>query len=664
MNAAPSQRPQNERLRKASLSRVWQPSDRLWGLPQPRISLLVTLLLVFTWPLTAQLPTTLQGEDLEETSSPPPQEAPRAAAPSDGPVDAALLAELTDLERLAEESFAQDDLITAVALYRQLADRHTSRDEKTRIMMVVAWLQHQQDRPMGALQTLTDVLLLDPDYVFRPNLYSDDFAPIFYDAKRRAQQTREAEASTLTRQGSDLMRAGRYDEARNAFDQALELVPRQVEAIYNRALADYHQSRGDDALDGFQRVLALAAADPASVAPTLRSSALTNQALIYLERGQTQEAEEALQEAVAVDPDNAAAWLNLGTAQRRLARHGEATGSLQKAYALDSSNVDAGRKLALAYLDAGDPGSAANLLTDLAGRAPSDAGIQLYLGMAKKALDDRPGATAAFEAAAGRDPDNRDGWGVQAALQLATIYYLEADYHGTRRQAERVTQWLPEQANGWVYLALAEQSLGRLDDAREHLEAALRIAPTRPDIHNSLGSVQFERGDYAAAEKAFLRALELDPSMAGAQANLDALRRVQSGRAVAGRGGSGRSGSDRSRSAQTGKRTLPDRSSPPPRPPRAAPSRPAPADLGWRFSEVDYASLGLQGVMVETVQAGSAAAAAAGLQADDLLLKIDGRAVGTADELRRYAAGRASGDVLVLELLRNNRPASARLTVP
>ena len=586
-------------------------------------------------PAPAQMPTTLRGEDLQEAPAPPPPTPPPSTA---------VHGELADLERLAEESFAQDDLITAVALYRQLAERHTQVEQKTRIMMVVAWLQHQQGQQGIALKTLTEVLLLDPDYVFRPNLYSDEFAPLFYDAQRRARQTREAEASSWVRRGSDHMRGRRYDEARAAFDKALELQPGHAKAIYNRALADYHQGRHDDALDGFQRVLALGTTDPSNVDAPLRSSALTNQALLYLERGQTLEAEETLQEAVVADPSNATAWLNLGTAQRRLDRFQDAARSLERAWSLDGSNIDAGRNLALAFLDVGDAASARRLLDELAGRAPQDPGIQLYLGMARKALGDHPGAGVAFEAAAALDPDNRLGWADDAALQLATLYYLSGDYHGTRRQAERVTQWLPDRANGWVYLGLAEQSLGDLDGAREHLEAALRLAPTRPDIHNSLGSVHFERGEYDAAEKAFLRALELDPSMAGAQTNLQALRQVQSGRAVAGRRPASRP------TAGTGR----------PDPP---PTASGPADLGWHVSDVEYASLNLQGVLIDSVRPGSAAAKA-GLKADDLLLKMDGRTITGVAELRNYTASLRSGRTLELELLRNNRPVSIALTVP
>lgn len=604
-------------------------------------TILVAVCLIST-PALGQVPTTLQGEDLEEAPTSPPPSSPSPAAGAE-PEDA----ELADLERLAQDSFAQDDLTTAVALYRQLAERHSRVAEKTRIMMVIAWLQHQQGHSGVALETLTEVLLLDPEYTFQPNLYSDDFAPLFYDAQRRARQTREAEASTWVRRGSELMRSRRYDEARQAFDKALELQPRHAKAIYNRALADYHQGREDDALDGFQRVLALAAADSSLVDAQLKSSALTNQALLYLERDQPFEAEEVLQEAVVADPGNATAWLNLGTAQRRLDRPQDAARSLKRAWTLDASNVDVGRNLALAYLDLGDPEAARGLLDEAAEKAPRDAGIQLYLGLARKDLGDRTGAAVAFEAAAALDSDNGQGWADDAALQLATIYYLDGDFHATRRQAERVTRWLPEHANGWVYLGLAEQMLRDLEGAREHLEVALRLAPTRPDIHNSLGSVHFERGDYDAAEASFLRALELDPSMAGAQANLKALRQVQSGRAVAGRSPAGRTSSRNTAGGRSTQRS-------------ETRSR---ADVGWRFSQVDYQSLGVQGVMIESVRPGSAAASA-GLRDEDLLLKVDGRAVGKADDLKRQVAALPAGTALELQLLRNNRPVTVRLVVP
>ncbi len=599
-------------------------------------------LALLTLVTAAQAQSPIESEDLEEPAPRPTAEASGHTSPSESPP---LSNELLDLERLAEESFAQDDLTTAVALYRQLADRHTHRSEKIRVMMVVGWLQHQRGASGEAMETLTEVLILDPSYTFRPDLYSEDFAPLFYDAQKRALQTRRANASELVSEGSALLRSQRYAEARVKLTRAVEIWPEQARGIYNLALVDYYDQRLDNAFDGFQKVLALAAAKPDVVDAQLQALALTNLSLLYMERGQDLEAAEALRRAVVLDPANATAWLNLGIASRRSGDTARAAEAFQRAWDLNKSDVGAGRNLALAYLDSGRPEAAARLLEQMTSDHPSEAGLWLYLGMAKKAMGDASGAALAFEASIAHDPDNRSNWAGQAALQLAATLYGESDFQGARRQAQRVVRWLPNQVNGWVYLGLAQQSLGDRAAALESLQTALRLDPARADIHNSTGSVLFELSRFDEAEQAFRRALEIEPQLAGAQRNLEAVLTVKRGDAVAGKRGS-----------------APPRATPRTR--QAPPPKPAPRpSLGFRFSDVDYASLGLQGVMVEQVYPNTAAARA-GAQADDLLLKMDGRPISSADALRDYAASLSSGQAITLELLRDNRPVTIRLNAP
>jgi serine protease Do len=78
-----------------------------------------------------------------------------------------------------------------------------------------------------------------------------------------------------------------------------------------------------------------------------------------------------------------------------------------------------------------------------------------------------------------------------------------------------------------------------------------------------------------------------------------------------------------------------------------------------RFSDIDYAALGLRGAMVDAVEPGSPADRA-GLRRGDLILKVVDQPVAGPDEvLERVAA--ATGAV-TLDLLRENRP--QRLILP
>lgn len=566
-----------------------------------------------------------------------------------GPVPALGQAgELRELERLAEESFAQDDLATAVALYRQLAERFDESTaeglaESVRVRITVAWLEHLRGRRATALGALTDVLVLDPDHRFRPELYDSAFTRLFYDAKARAEQQRQADASRFAREGSERLRAGDTEGARTLYHKALAAWPDETSALYNLALADYYDGRTDDALDGFQKLLALADARPDEgvVSASLRALALTNVGSIYLERGQDTEAVEALEEAAAIDPENASAWSNLGIARRRLGRADAAVEALERAWSLDRDDPSTARNLALAQLDADRASAAADLLREATTRFPEDGGLWLYLGRARRTLGDATGAAVAFEQAQSRDPENADGWAASAALELAAHHFAAGDARRTVEQAKRAVRWREDAVNGWAYLGLAQQRLGDLDAARESLEQALRLDPARADVHNSLGSVHFESGRLDEAEASFERALSIDPGLEGARRNLDAVAAVR-----------------------RGERTLPKSDS---RPSagieRPAPPPPRSTETGLRFADIDYAELGLSGVMVERVIPNTPADRA-GVRADDLILKMDGRTVTSGGALRDYVAGRRPGSVVELQVLRENRPVTLRLEVP
>ena len=77
--------------------------------------------------------------------------------------------------------------------------------------------------------------------------------------------------------------------------------------------------------------------------------------------------------------------------------------------------------------------------------------------------------------------------------------------------------------------------------------------------------------------------------------------------------------------------------------------------MGILFADIDYAALGLKGAMVERVEVGGPANRA-GVEKNDLILKVDGRDVVDVDQLNRYVASRPLGSRVTLSLLRANIP--------
>ncbi len=554
--------------------------------------------------------------------------------------------ELRALEQQAEQSFAEDDLKTAIALYRQLADRLEPVAEKVRILTTVAWLQHSLEKDSDAEETLTAALVLDPTWRFRPELYDDRFRDLFYSAQKRAVERRGELAADGVRAGREAMRAGDYTAARRSFGEALRHAPDHPRALYNLALVDLSEGRHDEAVAGFEKVLALGGIENAEVSAPLRSLAFTNLGLLYLQRQRYEEAETVLEQAVELDPARPASWTNLGVARRNLGKTDAAAEAFRLAHELDPEDPSTINNLALVYIDAESWIDAVALLRPAVDRHPDNASLWLNLGLSQLGMDNGEGAAESFEAAIRCDPDDAGGWASAAVIHLVRLHY-EAGRHGDAiRQTQRALAWRDGLVNAWIYRGLAQKALGNLADARESFEQARRLDPAQAEVHNNLGSVYYELGLLDEAQAAFEQALAIRGDFASARANLRAVEQAR---------------------AQPAPPPPPAASPPPPRktsrrkPPSDKKAPPAPkVRLGLRFADIDYAALGLRGALVESVSPGSAASRA-GIRKNDLIVQVDGREVVAADDVLAYLAGRPAGSTVLIDLLRANRPEHVEL---
>ena len=278
--------------------------------------------------------------------------------------------------------------------------------------------------------------------------------------------------------GLALQGMGRRDEAVEAFRRALALRPEMVAALNNLGVVLQELGRIDEAIDCFGRV--------AELAPEI-FRVRTNLGLALLDRGRAEEALPHLREAARLQPDMAVLHHNLGNALRTLDRPEEARA---------------------AYLEA----------TRLDPEAPRD--YQL-VGMTLKQQGQLGGAVPWFKLAAEHDPENPERW-----EQLAELHAEREEF------AEAVPCWEkvlalapPRPAAAHNGLGWALQEEGRLAEARQHYEAALRLQPDLAAARLHLGGIHEELGEMAEAEAAFRAALRIQPNLPAAHARLAALLR-------------------------------------------------------------------------------------------------------------------------------------------
>lgn len=149
--------------------------------------------------------------------------------------------------------------------------------------------------------------------------------------------------------GNKLTGSGKYTEAADAFEKALEIDPSNAEALNRLGVANMKQKKYKEAIGLFKKALALG---------SKTAWIYSNLGLAYIEAGMYKEAIDPLEQAVSIMPDLEAAHYNLGIAYKKLDMRKEAVASFKNAISINPGSGDAHFGLGLTYMDMGDKAAA------------------------------------------------------------------------------------------------------------------------------------------------------------------------------------------------------------------------------------------------------------------------------------------------------------------
>jgi tetratricopeptide (TPR) repeat protein len=291
---------------------------------------------------------------------------------------------------------------------------------------------------------------------------------------REALRLQPRSADALGHMGLALARSGRIDEAVEALSAAIAIYPDSVHAHNNLGVA-LRTRDPERALTHLRRAVEL---DPEF------AEARVNLASVLLDRGQTDEAQRALDAALALEPRDAATHFRVGSALLQHGRLDEAASHFETTLALDPTHVGARNSLGVVRLRKGDPKAALAFFRDVLEREPDDADARSNLGTALVRL-------------------GRTDEGLRELVRALELEPRQADAHAT------------------LGAVLARQ--GHLDEAVDHFHKAMEADPDNAVAHNNLGAALLQRGELAGAREQLERAVALAPGNADAQANLGAL---------------------------------------------------------------------------------------------------------------------------------------------
>ena len=227
--------------------------------------------------------------------------------------------------------------------------------------------------------------------------------------------------------GSALMALQRFDDAVQAFDDALRLAPENLVALNGRALALARKGRYPEAIEGFKKALAI---------EENYQEALSNLGNALVLAGQTDEAIVQLQRAVEIGPKDAEAHCNLGNAlMQKKERLGEAVEHFARATELDPSMESAYAGWARAEVARGRPAQAVPLWEKVVELRPKLAAARLELARALRQAGRRDEALKKFQEALALQPNLAEAHREMAGLLDELGKHDEAARH--RQLADR-----------------------------------------------------------------------------------------------------------------------------------------------------------------------------------------------------------------------------------
>ena len=225
-----------------------------------------------------------------------------------------------------------------------------------------------------------------------------------------------------------------------------------------------------------------------------------NEGASLAEQGKIPEALDAVNKALEIDPNCAAAWNCKGATLQRQGKLTEALEAVNKALEIDPNFAAAWNGKGVVLLKRENLSEALGALDKALEINPNDAEAWSNKGAVLFAQGKRPEALEAWR--------NK---GVALAKQGKFIEALEA--------FNKVLEINPNYAEAWRGKGIVLAKQGKLTEALEAYNKALEINPNYADAWNNKGVVLAKQGKFPEALEAFNKALEINPNYADAWNN-------------------------------------------------------------------------------------------------------------------------------------------------
>jgi tetratricopeptide (TPR) repeat protein len=221
-----------------------------------------------------------------------------------------------------------------------------------------------------------------------------------------------------------------------------------------------------------------------------------------MREGKLDEAGAGFAAIVKRSPGFAEAYFNLGLLRQEQGRYEDAIPSFQKALTLQPGLHGANLFLGIAEFRLIHLDKAGSAVQKETVASPRDANAWMWLGVVRLAQDRAEEAADALDRAAKLKPDDQD-----ILYHRGRAHLLVSKNSYARMFKINTHSWLVHRV-----MAQADAEADRHADAIAEYEAAIKLAPTQPGLHEELGSEYRNANKIVEAEAAFRRELEIDPN--------------------------------------------------------------------------------------------------------------------------------------------------------
>jgi tetratricopeptide (TPR) repeat protein len=308
----------------------------------------------------------------------------------------------------------------------------------------------------------------------------------------------EADPIKLFERGQDAHAKNDYKKAIELYDAAIKIKPEFPEAEFQRAMALLVTNRKDEAIEGFNRAVALR--------PDWAMAYSKFGSFLGSYGNDPVKAEPILRRAIELNPKDDFAMIVLAEIRARGGDLTEALRLAQSATSQPTANSATWRKRAFVEDMAGDKAAAVASLDRALNQDPKDLGALFDRARMRLKANDRDGAIADLRAL------EQTGFAknLSEAFEFAQMYARAGD----RNDALRVLDALPEKdrSTAEVIALRAEVAGGDGSSAEERaaLEELLQRDPKNASLLARLGSA-YRRIDPVKSEDYYYRALQIEP---------------------------------------------------------------------------------------------------------------------------------------------------------